>query len=140
MLMSLSRRIDARCSSGAWTAKTLKKSRMSSGGPWPQKLMPIRPPGRSTRYASSSAASQPPQMPLTDTAASNDASAHGSSYIEPTRRSAVGVRSRATAISSVDGVDAGDGRARRVREAHGQARTARDVEQRRVLARCRARE
>ena len=137
-LMSLSRRIELRCASGAWTANTRKNSRMSSGGPLPQKLMPSRPPGRSTRYASASASSQPPQIPLTEIATSNDPSAQGRSYIDPTRRSASGVRARATAISASAASMPATVAPVPSREADGESGTARDVEQRRCPDRRRA--
>ena len=66
----------------------------------PKNLMATSPPGLSTRWISSSASPQPPQMPFTDRTTSKRPSVHGSSNIDPTRRSALGVRSHATATSS----------------------------------------
>ena len=68
----------------------------------PQKLNPTRPPGRTTRRASTSASPHRFQIPLKLTATSKQPSSNGSANMSPTRKSPAGVRARAIAISASD--------------------------------------
>ena len=133
-LMLLSRFIDAKCGSRRVTGEGLEARRAGrAAGPLPQKLMPIPPPGRSTRYASSSAASHPPQIPLIDTTASKASSSHGSSNIEPDAHVGVrGARRGRSSTSAAGGVDARRPSRPSPRRGGWRGPTAGDVEQRRV--------
>ncbi len=68
----------------------------------PHTVSPRRPPGASTRSTSESASGVVPQMPRKLVTTSKEPSAQGRACMSPTRRSAPGDRSRATATSRAE--------------------------------------
>ena len=68
----------------------------------PHTVSPTRPPGARTRRTSAIASGVVPQMPRKLVTTSKAPSSHGSACMSPTRRSASGLRSRATAMRRSD--------------------------------------